>query len=398
MPNKRNRILITGATGFVGCRLAERLALGSDYQVRALTHRFSGPGLARLCRLPVTLVNADILDQAAVLEAADSCDTIIHLAYGRAGAEDQRREITVKGTENILKAAVAQKAQKLIYFSTAAVHGIAPSGKVITESAPYETTTEVYRESKIKAEKCVWKYQAEHGLNTVIFRPPLIYGPYDYLWSGPIIKDIQSGAILINGGSGAANLVYVDNLIDAVFLALENDAGNGEAFFIADENNLTWKQVFEAYARRLKLHPPFLMKSEQEINELIKSRQPPNAFYNWLVRPVLLIPDMIRACLNSSKITIQMSQIPWLRFIKERFPDSYSRFRDNDPSQSTPERPSETRGKMALQSEDAVKLFASQSRFSNEKIKRILNYKQRISLEEAVDLTFAWAKYQGIVK
>ncbi len=141
MPNKR--LLITGATGFVGCRLAERLALGSDYQVRALIHRFSGPGLARLCRLPVTLVNADILDPAAVLEAADGCSTIIHLAYGRAGTEHQRREITVKGTENILKAAVTQKAHKLIYFSTASVHGVAPSSPVITESAPYETTTEV---------------------------------------------------------------------------------------------------------------------------------------------------------------------------------------------------------------------------------------------------------------
>jgi len=396
MPNKR--LLITGATGFVGCRLAERLALGSDYQVRALIHRFSGPGLARLCRLPVTLVNADILDPAAVLEAADGCSTIIHLAYGRAGTEHQRREITVKGTENILKAAVTQKAHKLIYFSTASVHGVAPSSPVITESAPYETTTEVYRESKIEAEKCVWKYHAEYGLNTVIFRPPLIYGPYDYLWSGPIIKDIQSGAILINGGSGAANLVFVDNLIDAVFLALDKDAGNGEAFFIVDEDNLTWKQVYEAYARRLKSHPPFLMKSEQEINELLKSRQPPNAFYNWLVRPALLIPDMVRACLHSTKVASQMYQIPWMRFVKEQFPRSYTTLKGNEPNQSTPGKPSETRDKMATQGEDAVKLFTSQSRFSNEKINKILNFKQRISFDEAVDLTFAWAKYQGIVE
>ena len=393
-----NRVLITGATGFVGSRLAERLALGSDIQVRALIHKFSGPGLARLCRLPVTVVNADILDPAAVLEAADGCDTIIHLAYGRAGTEHQRREVTVKGTENLMKAAVAQKVHKLIYFSTASVHGVAPPGPVIKESAPYEVTTEVYRESKIEAEKCVWKYHAEHGLNTVIFRPPLIYGPYDYLWSGPIIEDIQSGAILINGGNGAANLVYVDNLIDAGFLALENDAGNGEAFFIVDEDNLTWKQVYEAYARRLKLHPQFMMKSEREINELIKSRQPPNPFYNWLIRPVRLFPDIVRACLNSRKVAYQMSQIPWLRYVKERFPHSYSALKTNEPNQNTSETPSETRKKLVMQSEDAVKLFASQSRFSNEKIKSILNFKQRISFEEAVDLTFAWAQYQGIVK
>lgn len=396
MPNRR--VLITGATGFVGCRLVERLALGSDYQVRALIHRFTGPGLARLCRLPVAIVSADILDPAAVLEAADGCDFIIHLAYGRAGTEHQRREITVKGTENILNAAVAQHAQKLIYFSTASVHGVAPSGPALTESAPYEATTEVYRESKIEAEKCVWKCHAEHGLNTVIFRPPLIYGPYDYLWSEPIIKDIQSGAILINDGDGAANLVYVDNLIDAVFLALDNDVGNGEAFFVVDEDNLTWKQVYEAYARRLKKHPPFVMKSEQEINELIKSRQPPNAFYNWLARPILLIPVMIRACLNSRKVAHQMFQIPWLRFVKDQFPRSYGALKGNETNQSFPKKPFETRERLATRSEDAVKLFASQSRFSNEKIKRILNFKQRISFEEAVDLTFTWAKYQGIVK
>ena len=389
MPNRR--ILITGATGFVGCRLAERLALGSDCQVRALIHRFTGPGLARLCRLPVTLVNADILDPAAVLKAADGCDIIIHLAYGRTGTEHQRREITVKGTENILKAAVAQKAHKLIYFSTASVHGVAPSGPVLKESAPYEATTEVYRQSKIEAEKYVWKYCAEHGLNAVIFRPPLIYGPYDYLWSEPIIKDIQSGAILINGGNGAANLVYVDNLIDAVFLALDNDACNGEAFFIVDEDYLTWKQVYEAYARRLKLHPPFLIKSEQEINELIKNRQPPSAFHNWLVRPILLIPDMVRACLNSRKVARQMYQIPWLRFVKERFPHSYTTLKGNELNQSFPGKPSETREKMATQGEDTVKLLASQSRFSNEKIKKTLNFKQRILFEEAVDFTFAWA-------
>ena len=93
-----------------------------------------------------------------------------------------------------------------------------------------------------------------------------------------------------------------------------------------------------------------------------------------------------------------MMQIPWLRFAKERFPQSYSAFKGSEPDQRTPEKPTEKGAKMAFQSEDAVKLFASQSRFSNEKIKKKLNFKQRISFDEAVDLTFAWAKYQGIVE
>ena len=107
MTNKN--ILITGATGFVGNRLAERLALGTDYNVTAMVHRFSGPGLARLARLPINLIQADLLDEASLLKAVENCHIIVHLAYGTSGDETVKRQITVSGTENILKAALKNK-------------------------------------------------------------------------------------------------------------------------------------------------------------------------------------------------------------------------------------------------------------------------------------------------
>ena len=88
MANKT--ILVTGGTGFVGNRLTERLVLGTDYSVTALIHRFSGPGLTRLARLPVNLVKADLLDEESLLRAAENCHIIIHLAYGNTGDEDTR--------------------------------------------------------------------------------------------------------------------------------------------------------------------------------------------------------------------------------------------------------------------------------------------------------------------
>ena len=79
-----SNVLITGATGFLGSRLAERLALGTDYSVTAVVHRLSGPGLARLARIPVKLVLADVLDLESIVTAAENCDIIVHLAYGAA--------------------------------------------------------------------------------------------------------------------------------------------------------------------------------------------------------------------------------------------------------------------------------------------------------------------------
>ena len=87
----RKTVLITGASGFVGCRLAERLALGSNWKVVAAVHRFSGPGVARLGRLPGELVSANLLDQQGLTKIAQSAEIIVHLAYGNRGSRKEKR-------------------------------------------------------------------------------------------------------------------------------------------------------------------------------------------------------------------------------------------------------------------------------------------------------------------
>ena len=118
------KILVTGGTGFVGNRLIQRLVLGTDYNVTALIHRFTGPGIARLARLPINLIQADLLDEDTLSMAAENCHVIVHLAYGTAGDETMRRKVTVSGTENVMKVALKKKVRKVIYFSTAAVYGL----------------------------------------------------------------------------------------------------------------------------------------------------------------------------------------------------------------------------------------------------------------------------------
>ena len=390
-------VLITGATGFLGSRLAERLALGTDYSVTAVVHRLSGPGLARLARIPVKLVLADVLDLESIVTAAENCDIIVHLAYGAAGDESKKREITVSGTENILKAALKRNVRKVIYFSTAAVHGQDPKIPIVDELSPFQDSHDIYRESKIEAEKIVWRYHQEYGLPVVVFRPPLLYGPLGAYWTARIVKEIQNGAILVNGGTGAANLVYVDNAIDAILLAMENDAGDGEAFILVDDDNLTWKQVYEAYASLLGSHPPMRNLTLSEIKDLAKGNYP-NDLKSWLVTPFLLVPEMVHTCLQSSAMRSNMMKVPWLRFIKKRFSrDTIKAIKhgENRPESTNvgPVSPNPT----PLPSKDLIELYASESRFSNEKIKRILGYKQRITFDEALDLIGSWLRYQRLI-
>jgi len=395
MPIKK--VLITGATGFVGNRLAERMALSGGYDVSVLIHRFSGPGLARLARLPVEFLAVDILDLKALEAAVAELDIIIHMAYGTSGDDDQRKLVTVSGTENIMRLGLTKKVDKIIHFSTAAVHGINPQAAVVTENSTMERSSDVYRESKIEAEQAVWNFHSKHGLPVMVFRPPLIYGPYGAYWTARILRELQEGAILVNGGTGRANLVYVDNLIDAVFVAIHKNTGDGESFIVVDDDDLTWKQVYEAYAEKLDNYPPIISKSVSEIVEMRNSLYP-NTLKNNIYQPLTLIPKLIKTGLKDPEMRHNMMLVPWLRYIKNKFSqDKLEVIKEKNSPQAEQSITAAFKQNKKLPSDELVQLVASKARFSNEKIKRILGYEQRIGFQEAVSYIDEWARYQGII-
>jgi nucleoside-diphosphate-sugar epimerase len=390
------KVFITGASGFVGCRLAERLVLGTDFQVLAGVHRFSGPGVARLGRLSLELVLADVLDPKALAEVAKDCDIIVHLAYGSRGDKKQKKEITVSGTKNVMEAALQAHVKKVIHVSTTAVHGLNPRGPLVYESASFERTNDLYRASKIEAEKTVRYYHQKHGLPVVIFRPPLVFGPYGSDWTVRIVKDIQAGAILVNGGQGAANLVYVDNLIDALMCAMEKDDGDGEAFFVVDDECLTWKDVYIKYAEMIGNHPPFLEMSAAEI-EKIRKRGESSAVGKWVAEPFLLGTEMVKHSLRSPEIRKKARQIPWVKLTKDFIPAHIKDSLKGEKNKGEPSGTSDKSGTISIPNRDLVQLYSSKARFSNEKIKKQLGYQQGISFEEAMTLTQAWLRYQRII-
>lgn len=395
-----NTVLVTGATGFIGCRLVERLALSGGYRVRAMVRRFSGAGMARLSRLPVQLVSADLRDGAAVAAAAEGCDLVVHCAYGSSGAAEDRADATIAGTEHVLKAAHQHGARKVIHLSTAAVYGRTPLGPIADEALPFATARDAYTTTKQQAETVVWNFHRSHGLPVVVFRPTLVYGPYGGAWTVQIVNDLKTGAVLVDGGSGAANLIYIDNLIDAVLLALESDRGDGQDFILVDDDTLTWGDVYRRYAAMME-RPILVSMTSAEIAAL-RNKLAVDALRKSIVTPLLVapevIPELARSSFQSATIRSKLRDIPWMRALLKYIPASV---KSDDPgggpvgngAATVRPRPLE----LPLPSKEKIEFYSAPTRFSNAKVKRVLGYTQRISGNEAFELTRGWLAYQGLI-
>lgn len=230
-------IFVTGATGFIGGRVCERLVLAKTGPVRALVH--SPHKAARIARLPIQLLGGNLLNPGSLRSALGKARIVIHCGLGNARG-------IVRGTENLLTVAAEAGVERFIHMSTAAVHGVTPPPGSETEDAPVRATGDSYCDNKMRAEQVVARF-SRRGMSTVILRPSIVYGPYS-VWSTRLVQNLRQKTVaLIDGGRGACNTTYVDNLIDAIFLCLDNDASDGQVFFITDGEAITWGDFIGAH-------------------------------------------------------------------------------------------------------------------------------------------------------
>ncbi len=240
-------MLVTGAGGFLGCRLAEVLHASGQWDVRAAVRRPGGA--ARLARLPLEIIVADACSADDMRHAMTACDAVVHCAVGTGWPPEAAFKVTVEGTRTTAEAALAGGIRRFVHISSMAVHGdhVPPR---LDETSPLQPGSGVsYNRAKWLAEQAISSL-VERGLPAISLRPARIYGPYSRTFTVRPLSALRSGRLVLAGDADTpSNMVYVDNVVEAIVRALvAAPAEHGQAFLISEPDQLSWKQFFEFFA------------------------------------------------------------------------------------------------------------------------------------------------------
>ena len=241
------RALVTGGAGFIGSHLALRLrAEGAEVVVAALP----GEPTALLESAGVTVLRGDVRDSRHCAQAVSGCELVFHLAALAKlwGPHRLFMEVNVGGTRNVLAAAAAAGARRLVLVSSLAVHNF--SGyRCGDENAPRDGCLTPYSESKILAEDHARDFHAHGRLQTVIVRPGLFpFGPRDRTAFLPLARGLEQGRFAhVAGGRALLCTAYVENLVEGLWLAGVRTAATGETFVIGDPAPVRWVDLIERF-------------------------------------------------------------------------------------------------------------------------------------------------------
>ncbi len=242
--------LVTGASGFIGGHLAQRLVREGN-PVRCLVRSSSDTSL--LEELDVEIAVGDLLNARSLADAADGCRYVFHCGamVSDWATTDEITRINVAGTRTLLEASADASVKRFIHFSTTDVYGY-PGGVAIDETHTATGFRNWYAQTKLDAEAEVRRVEQVRGLDTVILRPSTVYGPRSIDVIGEIARAIRGGnMVLVDRGRAVAGLCYVENLIDAAVLALRHEAAPGHAFNVSDGLDITWREFTDGLARGL---------------------------------------------------------------------------------------------------------------------------------------------------
>ncbi|NLT66225.1 MAG: NAD(P)-dependent oxidoreductase [Acidobacteria bacterium] len=230
------RILVTGGTGFTGSHLTRRL-LAAGHEVRVVDNQ-KGIFYEELSGLGAEITIGSVADAALMDKLVEGCDGVQHAAAAFRKVnlpQSVYYDVNVNGTRYLLEAALKHGVQKFVYCSTCGVHGDVKNPPA-AEDAPIEPE-DYYQLTKYQGEEVVHEYLAK-GLDACIIRPTAIYGPGDPERFLMLFRRVKTGRFYMFGpGTAHYHPVYIDNLVDAMVLAMETPASRGQTYLIADETS-----------------------------------------------------------------------------------------------------------------------------------------------------------------
>ncbi|MEI6895221.1 MAG: NAD-dependent epimerase/dehydratase family protein [Colwellia sp.] len=238
--NHYKRVFITGANGFIGKRLIEK-------------YRQAGTevcGMDMIANADNNVVQGDLAKPEQWRATLSGCDLVIHTAavVSNALSYQQTWDVNVAGTQIVLDEAIAcGTVKRFIHLSSVAACGFEAT-TTIDETMPLKTTGHPYRDTKITSEHLVMNYQSSGLLDCTIIRPADVYGPGSRPWVITPITELKANKFVVP--SGMFGPLYVDDLIDGIFLAAEQKAAVGQIFILSGDEEVT-NQVYFGYLAKM---------------------------------------------------------------------------------------------------------------------------------------------------
>lgn len=249
-------ILITGGTGFIGSKLAER-CLSNGHKVRVLGLQNTDIEKANskiVSESGAEIFGGSILDEGLISNAVKDIDIIFHLAaiQHEMNIPDKKFwDVNVLGTTNLLEASVKAGVDKFIYGSTIGVYG--STNGIIYENSPCNPEN-IYGKTKLEAERTVISYNSK--LNAVAIRITETYGPGDRRLL-KLFKGLKKKIFFMIGkGNNLHHPIFVEDLISGFLLAAEKNDTGGKVFLLGGPSTLTTNEMVNTIAGSMGVQVP----------------------------------------------------------------------------------------------------------------------------------------------
>jgi nucleoside-diphosphate-sugar epimerase len=255
------KILVTGATGFLGGSVVERLLAHGERDLRVIARAGARrdrieAAAARHPEARVEYLPANLAARADAIRAAADVDVIYHLAASMKGAPADMFLNTVVSTKYLLEALAARPRARLVLVSSFSVYGVAglPRGTVVDEHTPLETQPakrDNYAQAKLRQEQLSREAVGKSIAELVILRPGVIYGEEGGALSARVGLNLF-GLFLGLGGKNLLPLSYVQNCAEAIVLAGRSSAATGQIYNVHDDDLPTCDAFLAAYQAAVK--------------------------------------------------------------------------------------------------------------------------------------------------
>ena len=241
-------VAVTGATGFIGGRLVERLAQNGA-EVTCLI-RGTNAG-TRLHRAGARISKLDLADAEAVRAALHGTDIVFHLAYDWGNTA-----WNLNALEALMAGCLANGCRRLVYVSSFVVYDV-PDDGVVGEDMPATPAAEGYAHTKLQLEARVLKAVREKKLPASIIQPTIVYGPFCRPWTLDPAEQLRFGTVVLpDRGEGVCNAVYVDDVVSAMILAAVRPEAIGQRYLVSGPAPMTWSAFYEGMARAVGAKGP----------------------------------------------------------------------------------------------------------------------------------------------